>query len=509
MAEQAITDNLDELLAVLPQEIRDPLTDHEHLEDLLEIVLDLGRRPEARFPDRWAVLVERPVRHEDLEYVMSRVGAFTDDNRAGIERTLHRISAMRNRQGRIVGLTCRIGRCVYGTVDIIRDIVESGKSILLLGRPGIGKTTKLREVARVLADELDKRVVIVDTSNEIAGDGDVPHPGIGRARRMQVRRPELQHAVMIEAVENHMPEVIVIDEIGTEAEALAARTIAERGVQLIGTAHGNTLDNLLMNPTLQDLVGGIHAVTLSDEEARRRGTQKTVLERKAPPTFDVVIEIMEFDKLAIHHDVADTVDRFLRGQPATPETRLRRPDGQVEIMPPEELPFEDMLEAESYPRPAAPASIRTEQELRVFPYGVSRNKLERAMRDLGIQARITRSWNEADAILMLKAHERKSPAKLREAAKQGTPVHILRSNTQQQIAGALREIYRLRQYSAEERALREARQAIEEVLATSRPVELSPQNAYLRRLQHRLAGQYDLTSESVGVEPHRRVRLSK
>jgi stage III sporulation protein SpoIIIAA len=509
MAEQAITDNLDELLAVLPAGIRDGLIQQGHLDDLLEIVLDLGRPPEARFPDRWAVLAENPVRHEELEHVMSRVGEFGEDNRAGIERTLHRISAIRNRSGRCVGLTCRIGRSVYGTVDIIRDIVESGASILLLGRPGIGKTTKLREVARVLADELDKRVVIVDTSNEIAGDGDVPHPGIGRARRMQVRRPELQHAVMIEAVENHMPEVIVIDEIGTEAEAMAARTIAERGVQLVGTAHGNTLDNLLMNPTLQDLVGGIHAVTLSDEEAKRRHTQKTVLERKAPPSFDVVIEIMEFDKLAIHHDVASVVDRFLRGQPATPETRVRRPDGEVEIIPPQELPFEDMIEADFYPREPPPAPIARDHELRVFPYGVSRNKLERAMRDLGLSARITRSWNDADVILMLKAHERRSPAKLQEAARAGTPVHILRSNTQQQIATALREVGRLRQYSAEERALREARQAIEQVLTDSRPVELSPQNAYLRRLQHRLASQYDLTSESVGVEPHRRVRISK
>jgi len=241
------------------------------------------------------------------------VGAFGKDNRAGIERTLHRISAIRNRQGEVIGLTCRVGRAVFGTVDIVRDVIEQGKSILLLGRPGVGKTTLLREAARVLADEFKKRVVIVDTSNEIAGDGDIPHPGIGGARRMQVAVPDLQHAVMIEAVENHMPEVIVIDEIGTEAEALAARTIAERGVQLIATAHGNTLDNLLQNPTLADLTGGIQAVTLSDEEARRRGTQKTVLERKAPPTFDVIIEIQNKDRLAVHHDVASVVDRFLRG----------------------------------------------------------------------------------------------------------------------------------------------------------------------------------------------------
>ncbi|MBE9566446.1 MAG: AAA family ATPase, partial [Proteobacteria bacterium] len=292
MPELKITDDLDLLFKSLPPPMVERLHEINRREELLEVVLDLGRQAEARFPGEAVSLASEPITREEIEYVVERVGTFTEDNRAGIERTLHRISAIRNRQGAIVGLTCRIGRCVYGTVDIIRDIVETGKSILLLGRPGIGKTTRLREVARVLADELNKRVVVVDTSNEIGGDGDIPHPGIGHARRMQVGRPDLQHAVMIEAVENHMPEVIVIDEIGTEAEAIAARTIAERGVQLIGTAHGNSFDNLLMNPTLSDLIGGIHAVTLSDEEARRRGTQKSVLERKAPPTFDIVIEIM-------------------------------------------------------------------------------------------------------------------------------------------------------------------------------------------------------------------------
>src|SRR5436190_18578782 len=196
-----------------------------------------------------------------------------------------------------------------------------------MGRPGIGKTTMLREAARVLADDLDKRVVVVDTSNEIAGDGDIPHPAIGKARRMQVRTPSLQHEVMIEAVENHMPQVIVIDEIGTELEAQAARTIAERGVQLIGTAHGNTLDNLMLNPTLSDLIGGIQSVTLGDEEARRRRTQKSVLERKAPPTFDVVIEIQDREKVLVHGDVAETVDSILRGDVQSPELRWRDDEG--------------------------------------------------------------------------------------------------------------------------------------------------------------------------------------
>src|SRR3954452_18401648 len=312
---RATTDDLKLLLAVMPPAVRATVEAHPRRAELVELVLDLAPLPEARFHDGGELHSQQAVTREEIAYVVERIGRFGKDNRAGIERTLHRISAMRNRVGDVVGLTCRVGRAVYGTVDILRDVIEDGESILLLGRPGVGKTTLLREAARVLADELGKRVVVVDTSNEIAGDGDIPHPAIGRARRMQVPVPEEQHAVMIEAVENHMPQVIVIDEIGTAAEALAARTIAERGVQLIATAHGNTLENLLQNPTLSDLVGGIQAVTLSDEEARRRGTQKTVLERKAPPTFDVVIEIMDVDKLAIHPNVQETVDRFLRGTP--------------------------------------------------------------------------------------------------------------------------------------------------------------------------------------------------
>src|SRR5437016_4393818 len=311
----------------MPPYIREALRRQADLKNLIEIVMDLGRPPEARFPNRAINLADSPISREDLDYPIHRVGAFTQDNRAGIERTLHRISAIRNRREVVVGLTCRVGRAVFGTVDILRDVVESGKGLLLLGRPGVGKTTLLRESARIVSTELNKRVIIVDTSNEIAGDGDIPHPGIGSGRRMQVPRPELQHAVMIEAVENHMPEVIVIDEIGTEAEAHASRTIAERGVQLIATAHGNSLDNLLMNPTLSDLLGGIHAVTLSDEEARRRGTQKTVLERKAPPTFDTLVEIRNRDEFSVFHDTASVVDAFLRGRAVRPESRVRKGEG--------------------------------------------------------------------------------------------------------------------------------------------------------------------------------------
>jgi len=512
MQQQQVTDNLDQLLDVLPPQVRQCLEAQPDLDQLLEIVLDLGRPAEARFPSRVVELCEIEVTTKDIDYTVSRIGQFGKDNRAGIERTLHRISAIRNRQARIVGLTCRIGRAVYGTIDIIRDVVEAGRSILLLGRPGVGKTTKLREVARVLSDEFKKRVVIVDTSNEIAGDGDIPHPAIGRARRMQVASPELQHAVMIEAVENHMPEVIVIDEIGTEAEAFAARTIAERGVQLIATAHGNSLENLLMNPTLCDLVGGIQAVTLSDEEAKRRGTQKTVLERKAPPTFDVVIEIMEMDKLAIHHDVAKTVDKLLRGTPPRPEIRVRNPEGEVEVV--------QMSEGEAVtPKTAEPVSFNITPEqaerplpqtVRVFPYGVSRNRLERAIRELRVPAYITKDWKDADIILTLKAHARKEPAKLREASGGNIPIYVIKSNTYTQIASALKSVFKISEFQNEELALQEAEDAIERVLSgEEETVDLTPQTSYIRRLQHQLVSQYDLVSESVGVEPYRHLRISK
>jgi stage III sporulation protein SpoIIIAA len=320
-------DDLDALLTSLPPEIVDAVHALPDRSSLIEVVMDLGRRPEARFPDSETALLDREIVEADLAFVIEHIGTFGDDNRAGIERTLHRISAIRNRNGKIVGLTCRIGRAVYGTIEIINDFVETGKSILIMGRPGIGKTTMLREAARVLADAMGKRVVVVDTSNEIAGDGDIPHPAIGKARRMQVRTPSLQHEVMIEAVENHMPQVIVIDEIGTELEAAAARTIAERGVQLIGTAHGNNLDNPMLNPTLSDLIGGIQSVTLGDEEARRRRTQKSVLERKAPPTFDVIVEIQDRERVVVHSDVADTIDAMLRGDPVAPELRWRDEEG--------------------------------------------------------------------------------------------------------------------------------------------------------------------------------------
>src|SRR2546422_9258960 len=373
------SDELAALLRRLPPDLVQRVRALDGLEGLLEIVMDLGRLPEARFVGREELLSQREVSAEDLAYVISHIGQFGGDNRAGIERTLHRISTLRNRAGKVVGLTLRVCRAVYGTVEIIRDIVESGRSILLLGRPGVGKTTMLREVARVLADDLAKRVVIVDTSNEIAGDGDIPHPDIGRARRMQVPTPSLQHAVMIEAVENHMPEVIIIDEIGTELEAVAARTIAERGVQLIGTAHGNTLENLMLNPTLADLLGGMQTVTLSDEEARRRGTQKSVLERKAPPTFQVVIEIQDWQRLVIYPDVAATVDAILFGLPISPEIRYRDEGGEVRVETgvPSREPTE-AIERRGPPRLAA--TVGVSEGLRVYPFGITWKRLEDAAR---------------------------------------------------------------------------------------------------------------------------------
>ncbi|GBC99773.1 hypothetical protein HRbin17_02304 [bacterium HR17] len=498
MTVHEIVDDLDKLLAVLPPRIRKVLEQQDELSELLEVVLDLGRQPEARFPHRFVYLNDEPVTRDDLDFVVERVGEFNRDNRAGIEGTLHRISCIRNRSGRIVGLTCRVGRAVFGTVNIIRDIVESGKSILLLGKPGVGKTTKLREIARILADEFGKRVIVVDTSNEIAGDGDVPHPGIGLARRMQVPSPEKQADVMIEAVENHMPEVIIVDEIGRKEEADAARTIAERGVQLVATAHGNTLDNLVANPLLCDLVGGIQAVTLSDEEARRRGTQKTVLERKAPPTFDVVVELIDRHKVAIHHDAAKAVDALLRGQPIQPEIREELPDGSVRIVQPAQEPKSET--------PPTLAGLSREKGGRVYAYGVSRKHLERATILLGIPLRLVNSPNDADVILTLESHLRKGHGNLRAVAERGQkPVFALRSNTYAQVERTLRLIFGISRTPEEELAIREAESAVQTVLEERRPVELTPVGPHLRKLQHQVAERYRLPSESIGREPRRRV----
>ena len=559
-----VQEELDLVLNVLPPGVANILQARDDLDQLLEVVLDLGRLPEARFVSGDADLDQSPVTVVDLENVIERVGDFGEDNRAGIERTLHRISAIRNRRGQVIGITCRVGRAVFGTIKIIEDLAFSGKNILLLGRPGVGKTTMLREMARVLSQEAKKRVIIVDTSNEIAGDGDVPHSAIGRSRRMQVPSPSRQHGVMIEAVENHMPETIVIDEMGTEQEASAARTIAERGVQLIATAHGNTLDNLIMNPTLSDLVGGIQTVTLGDQEARYRGTQKSVLERKGPPTFDVVVEIQGWDRLAVHDNVAQVVDQWLRGFPIAPEIRSLDEDGEVirtqeqprvsEAQPgswqPDKrrggrqgirLAQEQPQQGEITPQvnigTAAsvrePEAVLKESEVRVFLFGVGRDKLEVAAAETGIPVQIVNELRRADLVLTTKTHYRRGSQLVRIAETSGTPVCVLRKNTMPQLQEFLGTIIKewhgggkgqvddfipdlgndndgppfTGRHNAPvmEKAMDEAEQAANRVLSGEQTVHLAPQRSYIRRLQHLLGQRYNVASVSQGREPERSV----
>ena len=536
---QKITDDLDLLLDVLPQHISDKVRELNDSENLLEIVMDLGRLPTARFVEREVALSDTEINYEDIKAITAAISEFDADNRAGIERTLHRISAIRNRHNDVVGLTCRIGRAVYGTSDIIQDLIESGASILILGRPGVGKTTILREAARILADSA--RVIIVDTSNEIGGDGDVPHPAIGSARRMQVAKPSLQHEVMIEAVENHNPEVIVIDEIGRELEAQAARTIAERGVQLIGTAHGNTLENLLLNPTLSDLVGGIESVTLSDDEARRRGTQKTVLERRAPATFDVLVEIQDRNRIAVQKDVSAAVDALLRGYPLPPEIRFRDEDNKIHLQRPSAPPPGTASQALSRngKGDTAPFSrstngkrqTRTEVEMEgidqgapltaeprpalkqvaIFPYGVARNRLLDAAKKFNVPARIVRSLKEADALLTLRRYYRERQQPVVEAEQRGLPIFVLRSNTSQQMEQFLVDLFNLSATPGaaprEAAIVDQTQAAIEAVLNGQRWVDLAPASATIRRLQHDMAREAELVSHSYGKEPNRHVRI--
>jgi stage III sporulation protein SpoIIIAA len=499
MVQKIVTDDLDALLNVLPSHISEPLSQLGSRGEFIEVVMDLGRPPEARYLGREEILSAKEVSAEDVDYVVRRTSEFGDDNRAGIERTLHRISAIRNRKGRIVGLSCRVGRAVYGTITLIRDLVESGQSILLLGRPGVGKTTMLREVARVLADDLRKRVVIVDTSNEIGGDGDIPHPAIGHARRMQVSTPARQHAVMIEAVENHMPEVIIIDEIGTELEALAARTIAERGVQLVGTAHGNTLDNLMMNPTLADLIGGIQTVTLGDEEARRRGTQKSILERKAPPTFDAVVEIQSWERVAIHPNVGATVDATLRGHFIPVEVRWME---NGEIKSEKALPH-------AGPEPGAePGVAKGDEPRNILPFGINRVRLEESIKRMRLPVDIVKTLDEADLLMTSKSHYRRKSQVLRDAEHRSIPIYVIRSDKASQMEQGLANIYRVEEQSdSVAMALREAEEAIEEIKLSGEMIELSPQNAFIRRLQHQLAEKYNMVTRSTGKAPRRRVRI--
>jgi len=532
MTQRRITDDLPGLLAVLPRAYANAVTEADDSDNLLEIIADLGRVPVARFVDREISINGREATRAEIDEIVSRIGVFDADNRAGIERTLHRISAIRNKRGDIVGLTCRVGRAVYGTIDIIQDLVESGKSILLLGRPGIGKTTMLREAARILAEKT--RVVIVDTSNEIGGDGDVPHPAVGRARRMQVAQPSLQHEVMIEAVENHNPEVIVIDEIGRELEAAAARTIAERGVQLVATAHGRTLENLLLNPTLSDLIGGIESVTLSDEEARRRGTQKTVLERRAPPTFDVLVEIQERDRLVVHQDVASAVDAMLRGFMLEPEIRFRDDQDKIHIenqRAPRDFrqsasqglkrvhpngigkhgnPIAQPKASGSQHKNDSQASLSM-KKITIYPYGVARNRLEQSAKRLGVPVGLVRSIEQADVFLTLKSYYRKRQKVVLDAEELGLPIFVLRSNTNTQIEQMLIELFQLTERSGKkvnpENINRQTEMAIQAVRNGQRWVDLPSASARVRRMQHELVRDANLVSHSYGKEPNRHVRV--
>ena len=531
--QEMVREELDLVLDVLPDRVSESLRSRDDLEGLLEVVLDLGRVPEARFASGDVLLNDSEITTEDIERMINRVGDFGEDNRAGIERTLHRISAIRNRRGQVVGVTCRVGRAVFGTIKIIEDLAFSGKNILLLGRPGVGKTTMLREMARVLSEEAHKRVIIVDTSNEIAGDGDVPHPAIGRSRRMQVRTPSQQHSVMIEAVENHMPETIVIDEMGTEQEAAAARTIAERGVQLIATAHGNTLDNLVMNPTLSDLVGGIQTVTLGDQEARYRGTQKSVLERKAPPTFDAVVEIQSWKRLAVHDNVAQVVDQWLRGYPIAPEVRWLDEDGEVQHSEEQARPSEATPgswkpegrrpsrsgQSENGSEPAEETEGKA-AEVRVFLFGVGRDKLEAAVAESGgTSVQIVNELRQADLVLTTKTHYRRGSQLVRIAESSGKPVCVLRKNSMAQLQEFIRTVVadwsrsggRIPEPDEQattttmEQAMEEAEEAANRVLGGESTVKLSPQRPYIRRLQHLLGQRYNVASVSKGREPERAV----
>lgn len=530
MSNLQFQNDLEKLTEILPDRIRQHIS-YENMQDVIEIVLDIGRQPEIRYSNGKIEYIDvSNVDYDDISYITSRVQEFTSDNRSGIPGTLHRISAIRNRQGKIVGLTCRIGRVVTGTISCIRDICLQNKSILFLGRPGVGKTTKLREIARLMADDLAKRVVIVDTSNEIAGDGDTPHPAVGHARRMQVRQPEYQKDVMIEAVENHTPEVIVVDEIGTEAEAQAARTIAERGVMLIATAHGNSLESLIKNPTLSDLVGGIQSVTLGDDEAKRRSSQKTVLEREKQPTFDIVIEILDRNTLAVYKDTAEAVDYILRGWPIRPE--IRKVDkvynfstpASVEPVPARVPNVIDKINALDN-KIEHPESLKfsfsrqkyvdeVKKFKKIYLYAVSRSIAEKVIERLDLNAEITRNLDDADIVIAHKNFVKGGAKVLSTAEENRLQIFYVKTNSMAQIQKVIKEaldIVELNEkqtfYDITEKALDEAKAAIEKVLAGAKDIELTPQNQQIRKLQHELVEQHNLASTSIGEGENRHLRI--
>lgn len=535
MSNLQFQNDLNKLLEVLPPKVRQHV-DYDHMEDVIEIVLDIGRTPEIRHSDgKIEYIGENTVNSEDIEYITSRIQEFTSDNRSGIPGTLHRISAIRNRQGKVIGLTCRIGRVVTGTIACIKDFCMMNKSILFLGRPGVGKTTKLREISRLVADELGKRVVVVDTSNEIAGDGDTPHPAIGHARRMQVTQPQYQKDIMIEAVENHTPEVIVVDEIGTEEEAQAARTIAERGVMLIATAHGNSLESLIKNPTLSDLVGGIQSVTLGDDEARRRASQKTVLEREKQPTFDIVIEILDRNTLAVYKDTAEAVDYILRGWPIRPEIRKvdQTYDKQVEkqaeeikkVQPKQEPSITEQinkLEQKIQPADSLKFNFSRQKYVeevkgikKIYLYAVSRSIVEKVIERLDLKAEITRNIDDADIVIAHKNFAKGGAKILSTANDYRLQIFFIKTNSMAQIQKVLKDALQITEtsetlqgyYDDAERALDEAKAAINKILAGAEHIELQPQSQQIRKLQHELVEQHNLQSKSVGEGAQRHLRI--
>ncbi|KAI3963592.1 hypothetical protein MKW92_000169 [Papaver armeniacum] len=521
--------------------------EHPELNQMIEVVMDLGRKPLARFPSGDFILSDYPITFQDLQVAISQVGDFAVDNRAGISRTLHRISAIRNRKGEIVGLTCRVGRAIPGSADLLRDLVKDEASILLIGPPGVGKTTIIREVARMLADDCSKRVMIVDTSNEIGGDGDIPHAGIGKARRMQVPHTDMQHKVLIEAVENHMPQVIVIDEIGTKLEAMAASTIAQRGIQLVATAHGVTIENLIMNPSLEMLVGGIQSVTLGDEEASRRGGQKTVLERKGPSTFTCAVEMISKAELRVHRSLEATVDAILSGRSPKYDIRkmnswrmgdethtlLTEPSIDISFQKQDEVSVEEFLdvddqiviggELQSKVTTKTPVSTsKDEVPVHLFVYGIPETSVIQGVKQLKADDRVelTDNMSEADAVLALQAKLKKNPRIQAVAKSHNKYIYVTKTTSLMQIMKAVRALlnehdsgpkdFEAEKVNSSEKmdALEEARLAIEQVvIPKGEPVELLPRTFHIMSLQMNLALEYQLLSERVGKEPNAHVRI--
>ncbi|KAL3323299.1 hypothetical protein AABB24_040426 [Solanum stoloniferum] len=535
---------LGRLLSLLPEEMRRGVSEHPEFSNLIEVVMDLGRKPLARFPSGDFILSDQPITLDDLQQATSQVGDFAVDNRAGISRTLHRISAIRNRKGAIIGLTCRVGRAISGSANSLRDLVKDGASLLLIGPPGVGKTTIIRDIARMLANDYGKRVMIVDTSNEIGGDGDIPHAGIGNARRMQVPHNDMQHKVLIEAVENHMPQVIVIDEIGTKLEAMAASTIAQRGIQLVATAHGVTIENLVMNPALEMLVGGVQSVTLGDEEASRRGVQKSVLERKGPSSFSCGVEIISKAELRAHPDLEATVDAILAGRYPKYEIRKINPGSQDGIMESSsiqapldeinEVLIEDIIQINggipdsteliSATGPSMEGgSGESEDALCIFLYGISEASVMQGIKQLNIGDTIefTDNISEADVLLALQSKLKKNSRIQAAARSHGIPIYVTKTNSSTQLTKAMQALisdfadgFEFLESEAKTNesekidALEEARIAMEQVvIPKGEPVELLPRPTNIRLLQKDLVRKYKLKSEQIGTGTDLRLRI--